>query len=70
MMNRKKNFKTVLVLLILAASALLLIGLFSKGQPARRILFPLAIGVGLAALIQCFLYAINPGLFRDKRRPS
>jgi cytochrome c biogenesis factor len=69
-MNCKKNFNTVLVLLLAAAAGVLLFGVFIKDGTLRRILFQLAGGLGLGALIQCVLFAVNPGLFKDKRRPS
>jgi hypothetical protein len=65
-MNSKRNFKTVLFLLLLSAAVLALCGLWAK----ERILFVLAIATGLVALIQYVLFLINPRLFKDKKYSS
>lgn len=67
-MNYRRNFKTVLILLLVSGGILVLLGLFTEGQ-MKRMSFGLSAGMGLAALVQCILFAVSPKLFKDKHRP-
>ncbi|HEY4153872.1 MAG TPA: hypothetical protein VGM24_00540 [Puia sp.] len=66
----KKNFRTVILLFAVFSVVLLMGGIWTKDGQLRKMLFWMSAVVAVSLVFQLLLFAIKPGLFRDRSNQS